>query len=284
MNAILITLIVCGLSLQHITKKAFNEKMNNSGAITFTALSTLAAMLFFVFQIKPDFDLAVLPYALGFGFFYGMAVLCSFFAIANGSLSITSLVTSYSLVIPTFYGILFGDDKFSVSLIVGLVLLMVSLFLINFVKRDDENNKITVKWIVFLVLAFVGNGLCTTVQNIQQKVFNGAYKAQFMSIALFFVVVVLLLIAIFKERKCMLSVIKKGSSEFLICGIANGLCNFLVMVMVLRMPASIMYPLISACSIILTYFISKFWFKEKLTLTQNIGFIFGVVSVVFLNM
>lgn len=69
MNAILITLIVCGLSLQHITKKAFNEKMNNNGAITFTALSTLAAMLFFVFQIKPTFDLAVLPYALGFGFF-----------------------------------------------------------------------------------------------------------------------------------------------------------------------------------------------------------------------
>ena len=47
---------------------------------------------------------------------------------------------------------------------------------------------------------------------------------------------------------------------------------------------SLMFPLISAGGIVLTWIISLFFYKEKLTLKQNIGMVLGVISIVFLNL
>lgn len=283
MNILLILLIVFGMSAQHITKKNYNVKMSGVGAITFSALSALVAALFFVFQIKFPFsiDPAVLPYAVIFGVGYGSSVVCSVLAISCGSLSLTSLVISYSLIIPTLYGMIFLKEKISGFLIIGLVLLMVSLFLINFVKGE---NKITLKWVIFVALAFFGNGICSTVQKVQQSDFGGKYKAEFMSIALLIVIVVLLSMAFLTEKKYIAPAIKKGGIPIAICGLANGAANLFAMILSLRMSASVMFPLVSAGSIILTYFISCLWYKEKLSVMQNIGFVLGVASVIFLNL
>ena len=50
-----------------------------------------------------------------------------------------------------------------------------------------------------------------------------------------------------------------------------------------KMPVSLMFPLISAGGLIVTYIVSRFFYKEKLTKIQFIGFIFGLMAVVFLN-
>ena len=50
------------------------------------------------------------------------------------------------------------------------------------------------------------------------------------------------------------------------------------------MAASLMFPLISAGGIILTYIVSRFAYKEKLSLNQNIGVVLGVAAVIFLNL
>ena len=274
MSSIYLILIVATLSTQHICKKAFNQKMQGKGVITFSALSSFAAALFFIFQLKLPFDMdaGVLPYALLFGAGYGSVALFSVLAISCGSLSLTSLITSYSLIIPTLYGLIFKGDKISFFLIIGLILLMISLFLINFSKDNTGNNKINIKWLIFVTIAFFGNA------------FKGAYKNEFMTVALIFVVVALLIAGLIRERESIVTSVKKGIVPIFLCGAANGACNFMVMVLSSMLPASVMYPLVSAGSIILTYFISKLWYKEKLSLIQNIGFVLGVTSVVFLNL
>lgn len=286
MNILLIIFVVISLSTQHIAKKNFSEKMLGTGAITFSALSALVAALFFVFQIKLplSFDTAILPYAIIFGIGYGSAILCSVLAIACGSLSLTSLITSYSLIIPTLYGMIFLKEKISSFLIIGLLLLMVSLFLINFVKGNNGKEKINLKWLIYVSVAFLGNGICSAAQKVQQVDFGGKYKAEFMVIALFIVVATLLILALFTEKKEVVPSIKKGIVPITICGAANGVTNLLVMILSTRTPASIMYPLVSAGSIILTYLISRFWYREKLSSMQNFGFVLGVLSVVFLNL
>lgn len=284
MNIIFISIIVIGLSLQHITKKSYNNKIQGGGVICFSALSSLVAALFFVFQIKLplSFDLSILPYAIIFGLGYGSCVVCSVLAILCGSLSLTSLITSYSLIIPTLYGMIFLKEPISYYLIIGLVLLFISLFLINFVK--DTNHKLSLKWLIYVVVAFVGNGICTTVQKVQQIDFSGKYKAEFMSLSLLIVVAILLITALKTEKNDIVPAIKKGIIPIVVCGVANGIVNLFVMILSLRMSASVMFPLVSAGSIILTYFISLLWYKEELTLIQNIGFSLGVISVIFLNL
>ena len=68
------------------------------------------------------------------------------------------------------------------------------------------------------------------------------------------------------------------------CGAANGMINFFSMTLVNMMPASVLYPLISAGGIITNSIVSRFIYKEKMSKQQYIGVLMGIISVVFLNL
>ncbi len=282
LNAIYLIGAVVAIAAQSIAKKVYNVKLGDRGAYTFSAVSVVAAALFFLFSsgFKLDFIGELVPYALLFGLGYGVALIGIFLAILHGSLSLTSLVTSYSLIIPTFYGIIFLGEDISVPFIIGLALLLVSLFLINSKKGDG---KITLAWCIFALLAFVGNGACSTVQLVQQKDFGGAYKSEFMIIALSAVTVVLTTIALFSEKRDCIETVKGGGIFMILAGLFNGASNLFVMLAVSGMDASIAYPIISAGGIILTWITSRFIYKEKLSLMQNLSLVFGIASVVLMN-
>ena len=80
-----------------------------------------------------------------------------------------------------------------------------------------------------------------------------------------------------------LKYVKAGWHLAVACGIANGIVNLFVMGLSNMMPVSVMFPIILAGGIIITYIISRFFYKEKLTKVQFIGFLTGIASVVFLS-
>ena len=69
----------------------------------------------------------------------------------------------------------------------------------------------------------------------------------------------------------------------MVCGSANVIVNLLVMVLQGLMPVSVLFPLISAGGIIVTYILAKVIYHEKLSRMQKIGYAIGVLAVVFLN-
>ncbi len=285
LNSVLLILVIAGVSLQSVVKKAYNMKIGG-GAYTFAAVSSLCAgTLFFLMGLKGfKFEIGILSYSILFAISYGVGTVFSFLAIASGSLALTSLIISYSLIIPTFWGMLFLNEPTSPSLFIGLVFLFVSLLLINIKKESKKEKKaITLKWGIYVFLAFLGNGMCSTVQKLQQTAHNGAYKNEFMCIALFFVTVILFIMSFFKEKTDIKCSITGGLKWMIICGLANGLVNLFVMILSNTIPASVMFPLISAGGIIATAAVSRFLYNEKLSVAQNIGLILGIISVVFLN-
>ena len=283
MSTILLLSIIGGLLIQSVAKKIFNQKSDGRGAYLFTAVSVLAAAAFFVVAgEKPyHFQWAWVPYSLGFAVSYGMASIGTFLAIQYGSMSLTSLATSYSLIIPTLYGLLFLNEQGGFFLYLGLVLLMISLVLINTKKGDMA---ISFKWAVFALIAFLGNGICSTVQKMQQIAFDGAAKNEFMIVALLVVAAFLFLISLKGERQSWKPCLEKGLLWMVICGVTNGAVNLFVMILSGKMATSVMFPLISAGGILLTTFVGTLAFREKLTLKQYIGVFLGAGAVVFLNL
>lgn len=281
MSAALLVCTVIAISMQNIIKKFYNEKIKG-GAYTFVAVSVAAACLFFVFSSGFDltFSTEFLGYSAGFAITYAIAVVFSFLAITSGPLSITALIFSYSLVLPTLYGMIFLGEEASVTLIIGLCLLAVSLFLIN---SRTGGGKITLKWVIYVLLAFVGNGVCTIVQNLQQREFPGLYKSEFMIAALVSVVVILIAPILISERREFLPSMKRGGFIMVICGALNGAANLLVMLLVNRMNASVLYPVMSAGGVLLTFFVSLFIYKERLAVKQYISFAFGIAAIVLMN-
>ena len=285
-NGILLALIVVFVSVQQVTKKAFSNRYTG-GALTFSAASCVAALVVFLVTAGGDmqFSWDFVGYSLAFAGSYCFALVFGLLAIKVGPLSLSSLLTSFSLLIPTFYGIVALNEQTSVLLYLGLALLLGALVLINFEKKGEEK-KITLRWVIYILLGFVGNGMCSTVQKIQQIQQTGLYKSEFMILALTISVVAVGLIAVFTERKQMIPALKKGAICFIPCGLANGIVNFLVIYLSApgRMAASVMFPVISGGGIVLTFLISLFVYKEKLSKWQLIGSGLGLISVVLLNL
>lgn len=280
MDILYLLAIILGISGQSIVKKPYTQKTNGAGVYFFNTLLSAAALLFFVVtSSKFSFDISFIPYSIGFAVSFAVSSVFMVLAIAYGSLSLTSLFISYSLMIPTFYGLIIGDTV-STGFIPGMLLLVISLFLTN---KSDEKAKISLKWIICVFLSFFGNGMCTVVQKMQQIASNGAYKNEFMIVALAIVTIVMFIMTLFTERKDINLFAKSGWHWAIICGALNGMVNLFVMILSGKMPVSLMFPLISAGGLIVTYIVSRFFYKEKLAKIQFIGFVFGLAAVVFLN-
>ena len=281
MNALLLISIVLGVAMQDVTKKIYNKKSSAPGVYFFVTLSALAAAIFFSLTSGSlSFNTSIIPYSVAFAVAYTTGVVGSVMAIASGPLSLTTLIVSFSLMLPALYGLIFLNDPISIGLFPGLALLAASLVLIN--KRDAEV-KINPKWVISVIFAFLGNGFCTIFQKMQQLKFNGNYKNEFMIIALLLTALACLVMTIIKERKIVKYQSPLCYSLGAACGVMNGAVNLFVMILSGLMPVSLMFPIISAGGIVITFIISQVFYKEKLSKPQLIGFILGTASVILLN-
>lgn len=282
MNGVLLAAISVGICIQQVAKKAYNSK--GGGAFTFSAAGAAFSLIIYLLTGggSLNFTGEIIPYALGFALTYSMALIGSFLAVKYGPLSISSLVMQYSLLIPTVYGLTVLGEPVKLTLLIGLALLGISLFLVN-KKSKEQGVRLSFKWAICVLVNFVGNGGCSTIQKVQQLDFNGAYKSEFMLIAIAISVVVLFVAALFTEKDRVGYNLKTGLGWYALCGLANGGVNFGTMVLANRMSASLMFPIISAGGIIATSLVSVFFYKERLSAHQLVGLILGIVAIVAMN-
>ena len=285
MNYFLLAITTIALSVQSVATKQYSKKETNA-PIIYSIMSAISALIVFLVSSKfqLQFNGETLLYSLLFSVCYSSALLGTTIAIANGPLSITALIQSYSLIIPTLYGIVFLNEDIKKTMVVGLALLVISLFAVNYVKDSNGKQKISKKWIIAIIISFIGNGMCSTVQKMQQVAQGGEYKNELMIGALVIAALMLLPVSLFTEKNNVKISIKKGWILAIGCGLANGIVNLLVLILGGRIPVSLLFPVISAGGIILSSMVSVFGYKEKLTKIQLTGVVIGVISIVFLNL
>lgn len=247
----------------------------------FLGVTSLAAMCVFVInsQFKLTFTLDVFLYSLAYAISFISAMLGLCLSIKWGSMSVAVLVSSYALVIPTIYGIAFLKEDLTGIGIAGLLLLMISLFLIA-----DRTQKATfsLKSVIALLFSFFGNGMCSTVQKAQQIAFDGGYKNELMIMALMMCAGILFIISLINRESF------KGAAPCVGIGVlngaANGGVNLMVLVLTGVIPNAILFPSVSAGGVVLGFVMATVIYKERLSPIQLIGYAMGTVSVILLNL
>jgi drug/metabolite transporter (DMT)-like permease len=210
---VLISIIV-GSSIQQVFKKAYNNRGGRSIYI-FCALTVAAAAIFFAAtaDFPLNFTWSFVPYSVGFAAGYLCATIFTMYAIKEGSLSLTSLALSFSLLIPTIIGLILYDEPLTLWFFIGLGLLTISIILIN---TKGGEVKITLKWVIFVFLAFVGNGACSAVQNGYAKSYSTG-SSEFMIVALSIVFASLMILSLIKERSNIIPTAKNNFSTTSFC-------------------------------------------------------------------
>ena len=267
-------------SLQNIVSKEYNIKTKGKDIYLYTAVVAATAMIFFILTSGGSFEFNFHSaiYSAAFALCYLSAVVGMIKSIECGPLSVSSLINQCSLIIPTLYGVAILNEKLKIWGYIGIVLLFVSLFLVK--PKNSGKAKITPKWFVWVNIGFVGNGMCSTVQKMQQLKFDGAYKNEFMIIALCICAVVMSVASLLgvKEKRDVKSIFKFAPIQ----GFANGVVNMLVMVLTALLPAAILFPVVLAGGITITFIVSVTVFKERLTACQLVGYMIGILSIVFM--
>ena len=262
------------------------------GGFFFTALISLFAMLFFLITDHNGlvFRAEMIPYGIASGAFYCMASFLTYIAFGCGSFILTKLFLSYSLLFSVGYGLIILKEPATLFTYIGLILMMISVFLVRqkaekaTAKKDEPRVKLSLKWVICVALSVIGSGMFSVMQKLQQVKFLKTCDNEFMIVTLLFSAITLFSIGIITNRKNLLYILRHGGIYASVAGISNGATNLLNLVVNAMIPISIAAPTRSGIKLVISFLISLIIFKEKLSRRQTFGVIIGATALILLNL
>ena len=282
--AIYVWIIIASVT-QSATTKLFNRNCANSAV--FNAIKSCTALVLFALIAAFDFTFH-LPTVL-FGFSYGACLCISMYAgyqaLCCGSMALTSMLVSFSVVIPLIWGITAGNETLKVIQYPALALLLLAMILTNADKVKEKKKKPTQYglWLLFVGITFVCNGICSILQKQHQTLYPEAYSKEFMLFAMLLCSVIFSISALSNIASKKLNVIK-GKRYGVLSGLANGIANFLTLVLAGMENASVLFPVISAGTILASLLCGRLIFREKLRANHYVALAAGIAAVVLLKL
>ena len=273
----------------NIVCEVYNRKVKEVNSFCYTMMVSLVVTLFYLCYGKFGFTFDETTTLFGglYAVCYCVCTVALLKALKIGYVSLTSLIFSYSLILPALFGIFAYSTSPSVVFYFGLALFAVSLFFLGKKKTSEEEKGFSVKWLIFALAAFFTNGGCSILQTHQQRLCNGDYKSEFMVTAMALVFAFCLIITLFSAKKNKDEItanLTKGWYAAISYGVINALLNLFVMLSVAYLSPGVVFPVICGGGLILTLLLSVLIFKEKLNRYQIIGFVIGVASIVLMNL
>lgn len=281
-NFLLLGLAAISSSATNVIGGIYNRK--KSSPFTYSLFVAIAVLLFFLVTsgFKLEFTVSTFVWAIFFSICYCTTNIMLQISIRLGGVSLTSLVVSYSLVVPTFFSLIAYGEKPLWTFYLGLALLFVSLFFIGYPSKK-EKTKISFLWVISVFVTLLTNGGCSLFQSHYQRLSGGKYGNEFMIMSMIMVIIFLLGIVFFEKKEKYVE--QKGRAFLGLCaGGFNGLLNYLIIVLVGIMSSSLVFPIFSGISLITTAIAGYVFFKEKLNKQAYLAIIVGVVALVFLNL
>lgn len=268
---------MCTVGQSSVTKIA-STKEKTAASMHFNALKVGASFVFFLLIsfCNMQFHLPTVLFASVYGFALFFSTLFGYMALMYGSMALTSLIVSYSVIIPCLFGIIFLNETVSITRILGIALLLFSMYLL---KHQAENVKVSKQWFIYVVVTFLCNGICSVIQKLHQIAYPSSYCNEFMISSLCVTFILFLGISICKKRE-------KGSGATwyaVIAGILMGLGNYLTLLLSSKVNATVLFPIISVFSMLCNVIVSKLYFKDKFSVIQLAGIGFGVFSVLLIK-
>ena len=249
--------------------------------VAFLCSALVLALLFFR-NVPP---IEVFIYAL-------LSAICSvsyqsFYTLAlkNGPVSATVILSSFSIIFTLIAGAIFFEEHWTKYTLIGFALMALAFYLIP-AKRNDK--KATLKWLLFVVLTFVSNGLLGAVMLFFSKSDFGTMQSEYVTLIFLLACIISLLLTLFnvKIKKDPIT-IKQGLElpiVALIIGSCLGLYNVLNVVALQHFPSFIVAPVLSGAVMVLIMVVDALLNKEKPTIKTLIGVVCAVVAIVLLNL
>jgi len=199
-------------------------------------------------------------------------------------ISIASMASKISLVIPFFLALIINDDgnlsfiniseKINTINLIGVLLSIVAIYL-SFNIENKKNHSINIA-----IILFVGAGILDSILNyIQKTKLNGENDYDYFIISVFLVAFLAGL------AKLMISSEKLKIKNILagIClGIPNYFSIYFVLISLKELGGAIVFPVLNIGVVLTASILGFFIYKEKLTMKNWIGITMACIAILFI--
>ncbi len=262
-----------------------NKFTSNLFELIFFILSALIAVPF-AFYLGSSSAMSILLGLLYGGMFFLFINLYSS-AMKEGPLSITCFIFSCSMILTIGLSIAMLGESITIFQIVGLILILIALYFINFANQHSKKAVLSKKWALLCTLGAVVNGavlfltkyfaVTVTEPNLGQFMLMGNVVCISLTALKFFMPSSKEHMDYFKFNWRMLVLA-------LVVAIGNVIGNGLVSFLGKYISSSILFPINNVFSVMVSILISILYFKEKMTKKTAIGMFIGLIAILFLSL
>lgn len=277
-------LLACSISSVVLSRGLFNYMgkgacKTNGDTYYFNGISYIICILIFVGLLiwKPEFSLFSALLGLAYGVAIALANNYSLSAYRYGSMHLTTLIITSSMIIPALSGAIFFKEPFSLPKLIAIfALLFFVYFTLNRVGNDRAS--FSKKWLLHCLIAAIFTGAIGIIQKIHQ---SSVYKEQSI---LFLLMAFLcsLVYSFFSAKKygCTMKMTPKILLFSVLCGICCFIMHYINLIMSGVLPSQLFFPLVNGGPMILSTVVSVVVFKETITFRQLMGLIGGTISLI----
>lgn len=270
LNYILVLCADIGYTLGFSAQKIYEKKEGNTIAsglgynMLMGAVSTV--IMFFLCGFQPQYS----PFSLVIAFLQTLLLsgytLIGFYILKKGSMSLYTLfLMSGGMIVPYVWGVAFLGEELTVLRTVGVAVITFAVVLTNLGK-----NKISKSVLILCVLVFFINGFTGVLAKIHQ--IEAVYKIipetslMFWSALFKFIVCAIGCFALRGNSGTTGKInIRHALIVTIFAAVSTNSAEFINLLSAAKLPASVLYPLITGGTIILSAIAGRVFFKEKLS-------------------
>ena len=226
---------------------------------------------------EPWFGLSLLT-----GFWFIFTYLLMTVSTQSSGVTITSLSSKLSVVLPTLAGVLLFQEKLGLQVTIGIILALVALVLVVGGGGDFSSNSKRTSWLL-PVLIFFGTGT----GDILMKLNEQRNTADDMSSMIAFIYLIAMLFGVILVSYDLIRGKSKWQNKSIVGGVALGVINFFSTYFIFHAMRCfdnvVLFPVYNIGVVCLTALAGWLLFKEKLTWKNYLGLAVAIIAVVLIT-
>lgn len=297
---LIVLLAVVGLAVNFCLTKLYQNRTGTGFRISvlfniITGAFT-AVLFFFIHGFMNGFSLLFTPFSWMMAFllilFCGGYALIGFKIIAMGDIAVYTLFLMLGgMMLPYFFGLIFLEEPFSYLRLAGLILMVIAIALSGREGGKGEKKKGSLVFFLLCMIVFCLNGggsIVSKIHQLPENVDRAVLSPVFVMMAGIIRVVIFSLIYLgirLHDKKLPAdrrpAPIRLPVSVVLIMlasSAVDGVSYLCQLAGASHLPATVMYPMITGGSVVLTAVAGRIFFGQKLTRQATIGIVLCLIA------
>lgn len=280
-------LAVILIGVQNCLMKVYQTKVSSAAVFSFLFNAGLGLGACFLFLVLNGFQLQVQSTSVWIALAMCIGItannILAIKVVAFGKVSIFTLFLMLGgMICPFLYGVRCLQETAGVWRWIALFLLIISMFVVGHKDgmKDKTCNK--GKFYLFCLCTFFSNGLVSIMSKMHQVMPDNSATNDFLIVmyAMLFLINICIFgimyfIKVLKKEKENIAITKKkwlrGIALMFFYAIISGVAFFIQVNSAIHLPATVLYPIVTGGTIVVTALLGRVFFKEKISAFNLIG-------------